>query len=73
MLAGLAKLLLLIAVVSVVLSGVVYMLNRVGINRLPGDFVLRGKSWKVFLPIGTSILLSVILTMMLWLIHRFKR
>lgn len=40
------------------------------IGRLPGDIVYRGKNTTVYFPIVTSILLSVLLSVVLWLFSR---
>ncbi len=38
--------------------------------RLPGDIYIRGKSASVYFPIVTCILLSVVLSLVLWLFRR---
>ena len=38
--------------------------------RLPGDFVFRGRNVTVYFPLATSILLSVVLTLVMWLFNR---
>jgi hypothetical protein len=43
------------------------------LGRLPGDFTWRGKNTAVYFPLGTSILLSILLSLILFLIGRFKR
>jgi hypothetical protein len=43
------------------------------LGRLPGDFTWRGKNTVVYFPLGTSILLSILLSLILFLISRFKR
>jgi hypothetical protein len=40
------------------------------IGRLPGDFVYRGKNTTFYFPLATSILLSVVLSLVLWLVNR---
>ncbi len=40
------------------------------LGRLPGDIVIRGKYSVFYFPIVTSLLLSVILTLAMWLFHR---
>jgi hypothetical protein len=45
----------------------------VPIGRLPGDISYRGKNVSVFLPLGTSIVLSVVLSVIFYLISRFRR
>jgi len=43
------------------------------IGRLPGDIVYRGKHTTIFFPLMTSILLSVILSLVLYLVNRMQR
>ena len=40
------------------------------LGRLPGDIVYRGKNVVFFFPLATSILLSVLLTLLLWAFRR---
>jgi uncharacterized membrane protein YbhN (UPF0104 family) len=40
------------------------------IGRLPGDIVVRGKNSTFYLPLATSLLLSVVLSLILWLMNR---
>ena len=40
------------------------------LGRLPGDIVIRGKNSVFYFPIVTSLLLSVILTLVMWLFQR---
>jgi hypothetical protein len=62
---------LLIVLIGVLLLAVA----RIGLplGRLPGDFAFRGKNVSVYFPLGTSILLSVALSVLLYLISRFRR
>ncbi len=58
----------------VALAGVLLLvLGKVGLFKLTGDFVFSGKTWKIYLPITSSIILSVILTLVLWLINHFRK
>lgn len=41
-----------------------------GLGRLPGDFVFGGPRVRVYLPLGTSLVLSVLLTLLLRLFWR---
>jgi len=43
------------------------------VGRLPGDIVYRGKHSTFYFPIVTSILLSVALTVLFWLLSRLRR
>ena len=55
------------------LGGLMILLGKAGVLRLPGDLQFGGRNWRVYLPIGTCILLSIILTLVLWLISRLRR
>jgi hypothetical protein len=41
-----------------------------GLGRLPGDFVYRRGNFTFFFPLATSILLSIVLSLLLWLFRR---
>ena len=43
------------------------------IGRLPGDIVIRGKNTTFYFPLMTSIVLSVILTLVLYVVNRIRR
>jgi len=43
------------------------------IGRLPGDIVYRGKNTTVYFPLATSILLSVVLTLLLYVVGKWRR
>ena len=43
------------------------------IGRLPGDIVYRGKHTTFYFPLMTSILLSVILSLVLYVVNRMHR
>jgi len=47
--------------------------TNVPVGRLPGDIVYRGKNTTVYFPLVTSILISVVLSVVLYVISRFKR
>lgn len=43
------------------------------LGRLPGDIVHKGEHTTFYFPIVTSLLLSVVLTLLFWLISRLRR
>jgi len=43
------------------------------LGRLPGDIIHRGENSTFYFPITTSILVSVVLSFLLWLISQFRR
>jgi hypothetical protein len=61
--------------ILLVLAGVLLVgFNRLHlpIGRLPGDLNWRGRGWSVSFPLATSILVSVVLSVLLWIIGRMR-
>lgn len=68
------KLILGLGLALVVIGGVLILAGRVGVplGRLPGDFVYRGKHTTVYFPLVTCIVISLVLTVILYVISRFR-
>jgi hypothetical protein len=61
---------------GLVAAGVLVMLlgrTNVHFGRLPGDFIYRGKNTTVYFPLATSILLSVVLTVLAYVVSKWRR
>jgi uncharacterized membrane protein len=58
------------AVVLLVLGGLLFLLGRFGLDRLPGDLVFKRGDFTLYIPIGLMILLSVVGTIVLNIIFR---
>ena len=73
--ADFGKILIFLGLGIVVLGLAFLLLGRTNIRlgRLPGDIVYRGKHTTVYFPLVTSILLSVVLSVLLYVIARFRR
>ena len=69
------KLLILLGAVLIAVGLLLTLFGRfhLPIGRLPGDIVYRGKNTTVYFPLATSIILSVLLTLVLYLIGKWKR
>ena len=67
------RLLILLGVVFVTVGAAFLLLGRMGLFRLPGDLAFGGRNWRIFIPITTCILLSVVLTLLLWLVNILRR
>ena len=67
---ALGKLLIGGAVVLLVLGGLLFLLGRFGLDRLPGDLVFKRDDFTLYIPIGLMILLSVVGTIVLNIIFR---
>jgi len=67
----LGRTLIVIGLVMALVGVVLAVAGRVPwIGRLPGDISIQRGNWTFYAPLGTSILLSVVLTLVLWLIGR---
>lgn len=70
----LGKMLVLLGLLVVVAGGVFILLGRTNLplGRLPGDLVYRGKHTVFYFPLATSIVVSVVLSLLFYLIGRFR-
>ncbi|HWG88127.1 MAG TPA: DUF2905 domain-containing protein [Candidatus Acidoferrales bacterium] len=73
--ADLGKLLLILGAIILVIGAVLLVAGRYNlpVGKLPGDFVLRGRHSVFYFPLATSIILSVIISLVLWLLGRMHR
>jgi len=73
--ADLGKVLIVAGALAIVAGSAFLLLGRahVPLGRLPGDFVYRGKNTTFYFPLATSILASVVLSVVLYLVGRFRR
>lgn len=57
--------------VLLVLVGLAFVLfGRLGLGKLPGDIMVRRGNFTLYFPIVTSIVISVVLSLLLWLFRR---
>lgn len=68
---ALGKLILILGVALAVAGLALMLFGRLGLGRLPGDVTFGGGNWKVYFPLATSILLSLLLTLVLNVIARW--
>jgi heme/copper-type cytochrome/quinol oxidase subunit 4 len=65
---------LVAAGVTIVLLGVLMMvLGKIGLFKLPGDLQFGGKNWRFYFPLASCIIISIVLTLILWLINYFRK
>jgi hypothetical protein len=71
----LGKLLVLLGGIIVVVGVALILLGRTNlpIGRLPGDIVYRGKNTSFYFPLASSILLSLVLSILLYVIGRIRK
>jgi len=71
----LGKILLGFGVLMVIVGGILLAVGQISgkvpwLGRLPGDIYVERENWKLYFPLGTSILISVVLTLLLSLFWR---
>ena len=67
------KWLILAGIIIALLGVLVVALGRIGLFKLPGDLAFGSKNWRIYFPIASCILISIILTLVLWLISYLRR
>ena len=64
---------LILAGVALVVLGLLFMLGEklpIRLGHLPGDFEIRGKNSVFYFPLMTCLLLSVVLSLVMWLLRK---
>jgi uncharacterized integral membrane protein len=71
----LGKALLGLGLLLAVIGGVLLLAGRFGLplGRLPGDMAYRGRHVSVYFPLGTSILISIVLSILFYLFSHWRR
>jgi hypothetical protein len=67
---------LIVAGVLAIMAGLAFLfLGRANLplGRLPGDLVYRGKNTSFYFPLATSILVSLVLSLVLYVMGRIRR
>lgn len=65
------RFLIIFGIVISAIGGILLLSGKIPwLGRLPGDIIVQRKNFTLYFPLATSILLSVILTFILWFIGR---
>lgn len=68
---GLGKSLILLGLVIAALGAVLTFAGKIPwLGRLPGDIYIKRENFSFYFPLATSIILSVLLSLLLWLFRR---
>lgn len=67
------RLLMLTGIALLIVGGLWMLGERVGLGRLPGDIVVRGERSTFYFPLATCLVLSVVLSLLLWFVQRSGR
>jgi hypothetical protein len=68
----LGKLLIVLGGMVVIVGGLILFSGRLHLGHLPGDIVYHSGRTTFYLPLGTCLLVSIILSLGFWLYHRLK-
>jgi uncharacterized membrane protein len=71
----LGKLLIFFGFLLVIAGTVLVLLGRahLPLGKLPGDIIYRGKNTTFYFPLATSILVSIVLSLLLYVVSRWRR
>jgi len=64
------KLLITFGIVLVAVGILWPLIAKLGFGRLPGDIVIERENFRLYAPIMTSLLVSAVLTLIVWLLNR---
>jgi ribose/xylose/arabinose/galactoside ABC-type transport system permease subunit len=64
------RVLITLGVVLLVLGLLWPWLQKMGLGRLPGDLVIERENFRLYFPLATSIIISLIVTLLFWLFRR---
>jgi hypothetical protein len=57
--------------IVLILVGLAWLVGeRFGLGRLPGDIVIERGNFRLYIPLATSLIVSVVVSLALWLINR---
>src|SRR5262249_36787074 len=72
--AEMGRLLVFAGIALVVIGGLVMLLGKTGlpIGRLPGDIIYRGKNTTFYFPLATCVVLSVVVSIIFFVIGRIR-
>ena len=64
------KLLVSIGLVILIIGLLWPVISKLGLGRLPGDILIRREGFTFYFPLATSIIVSVVITLIIWWFRR---
>ena len=65
-----AKALILIGIILIAIGVAWLLADKLGFGRLPGDIVIERENVRIYIPVMTSIIISIALSLLFWLFNR---
>jgi hypothetical protein len=70
---GMAKVMILIGAVLIVVGLVILVFPRLPfVGKLPGDILVKKENFTLYFPLATSIVISIIISLVLYVINKFR-
>jgi hypothetical protein len=67
---SISRLLIIFGLALVALGLLWPVIDKIGFGRLPGDIAIERDNFRIYIPLATSLLVSVVLSILLWLLNR---
>ncbi len=65
------RLFIALGIVSIII-GLIFLFNlKIPLGKLPGDIIIKNKNSTFYFPLATSIIVSVVLSLIMWIISKF--
>ncbi|MGQ3888293.1 DUF2905 domain-containing protein [Legionella sp. CNM-1927-20] len=64
------KIIIVIGVIFIIIGLIWPFIHKLGIGRLPGDFLIKKGNFTFYFPLTTSIIISLIIMIILWFMNR---
>lgn len=69
--ADIGRILIFLGLILALLGGILLLAGKIpGLGRFPGDILIQRRNFTFYFPIATSILISIILSLIFWLLSR---
>ena len=65
-----SRLLIILGLVLVAVGVLWPVIAKLGLGRLPGNLVIERENFRLYIPIATSLLISLLLSVVLWFLNR---
>ncbi|MBZ4665338.1 DUF2905 domain-containing protein [Mahella sp.] len=66
------KIIITVGLLFLIVGGFIWLIGRTGIRRLPGDIVIRRGNFTLYFPIVTCLVISAVLSLLFYIIGKFK-
>ena len=67
---SIARLLVVLGLLLVALGLLWPVIDKIGLGRLPGDIMIERGNFRLYIPLATSLVVGVILSLILWIANR---